>query len=982
MTMTSIRAPREGDRPLVGRQQELMQLDRALAVPRLGAARFLEIVGEPGIGKSRLLAELRARAERNGYLVLAGRASEFEREAPFKMVVEALDDHLARRLEPLHPSCASLLAALFPSLAKQGFSPADVPHAERYRLHRAVRLALEALAAPNGLVLALDDVHWADSASIELLGHLLRHPPSAPVLVALAYRPRQAHPRLRSALAGATGSVVGGGAPSHPLVERIHVGPLTIEEAEELLGCAVSRSHCRTLYLHSEGNPRYLKALARTRGDSASTVADCGEAEVSAMPPAVYGTLLAELEALPAVTQVVAQAAAVAGDPFEPELAAMIAEVDEAEALMAIDELVARDLVRPAGVRRFRYRCSLMRQVAYQTAGESWRLAAHARAAGALAARGASVVERAHHVELAARPGDQAAIRMLAEAARQTMVRAPATSAHWLAAAVRLLPDTADGSVQGDQATVRLELLMSLARALSLAGQLHDSRDTLHEVLRLLPPQPSPSRIEAATWCALAERLLGHHAESRTLLLRELAALPGDAAPQAATLQLGLASTSQMEGDIEAGCGWAEQALTEAKRLQDQPLHAMILGFLANSCCIAGRIDRAVACADEATALVDSLPDGELVPCLPALIWLAWGELTLERHDDALRHFTRGLGLAREAGHSYALPELLAGLSIAHRLLGNLSQAAAFSSDAVDAAQMLASDELHTMVLAVQSRVAVSSGDLDLALRAATEAVRTAGAARGSAAAFAFAVLGEARLATEDPAGCVQAITDAGGGLELLRLASPLRAEFAEMLVRAELAQGHASAARAWADRAEASALPGLLAPRGFALLARAHPLVATDPNAAAEHALAAATAFNKVGHRIDAGRAHLLAGTALAATGDRGRARDELDRAGQLFTDTGARGLSTQADDEQRRLGWSMPRDADRAAAGLDALSPRELEVARLVGKGQTNQQIARRLSVSRKTVETHLSRIFAKLGVSSRAAVATTVARAQIQP
>jgi DNA-binding CsgD family transcriptional regulator/tetratricopeptide (TPR) repeat protein len=993
-TVASIHARQEGSQPLVGRRQELSTLDRVLAQLRSGSPGFLEIVGEPGIGKTRLLTEVCTRAEAGGQLVLAGQAEERDRETPLKVVIEAIDHHLALRLEQIRPT--DLLAAIFPALASQSPSSAEMPQADRYRLQRAVRTALETLAASSGLVLALDDMHWAGLASVELLTYLLRHPPRGPVLVALAYRPRQACPRLTSALAGAAHPIEG--TPPIQMVERLDVGPLTLEEVDELLGPAMSWSRRRALYLHSGGNPLYLEALARAGSATAVKLADGGGAmvEVRAMPATIHATLLAEFDTLPWLTQVIAQAAAVAGDPFEPELTAVVAAVDEVEVLAAIDELVARDLVRPVGAKRFRYRHPLVRQVAYEAAEKGWRLTAHARAARALAARGASVVARAHHVEQTARPSDQVAIATLAEAARHTMDRAPATSAHWLAAAVRLLPgaggageasdaggagEASDaggaGVSQDDQAAMRrLELLVDLARALGLAGRFFDSRVSLYEVLRLLPPERFASRVEAAAWCALVERLLGRHAESRALLLRELAALPDHAAPQAAILQLGLASADQMAGDIEASCRWGEQALVVARRFQDRPLHAAVLGFLANACCLAGEIGRAMECATEAAAVVDGLPDGELVRRLPAIGWLGWSELSLERHDAALRHLTRGLALATQTGQSYVLPHLLAGSAFVHRTFGNLSEAAACSSDAVEVAQMLASDELRTMAFAVQCRVAIANDDLDLALRAGSEAVKAAGSVKDHAAAFALAVLGEAHLAADEPAACVQAIVEAGGGPELLRLASPVRAEFCETLVRAELAQGHAGAARTWAERAEASAPLSLVAPKAFALLARARILESCDLSAAAERALAAATAFSEVGRWIDAGRAHLFAGAILAAAGDRTQALAEFDRAGWLFADAGARSLSEQAIREQQRLAPSTPHDPRVYAEGLGALSPRELEIARLVSKGWTNQQIARQLHLSSKTVETHLSRIFAKLEVSSRAAVATAVA------
>ena len=156
---------------LVGRAAELGVIDSALA--ELERKRFgaLELVGEPGIGKTRLLAELSARADGEGHLVLSGSASELERELPFWVFVDALDEYLEalepRRRGALDDELLADLAPIFPSLA-DGEEPAMGD--QRYRVHRGVRQLLEALAATKPLVLLLDDVHWADPGSAELLG--------------------------------------------------------------------------------------------------------------------------------------------------------------------------------------------------------------------------------------------------------------------------------------------------------------------------------------------------------------------------------------------------------------------------------------------------------------------------------------------------------------------------------------------------------------------------------------------------------------------------------------------------------------------------------------------------------------------------------------------------------------------------------------------------------------------------------------------
>src|SRR3954447_19026456 len=188
---------------LVGRAEELGGLDDALAELAQGRSVAIQLVGEPGIGKTRLLAELARRAAERGHLVLSGRAAELERDLPFWVFVDALDEYLQglepRRLEFLGDDARAELSHVFPSLGRAERRRETLQH-ERYRMHRAVRELLGLLAATKPLVLVLDDVHWADSGSAELIGALLCRPPAAPVLMALAVRPRQVPERLCAAL--------------------------------------------------------------------------------------------------------------------------------------------------------------------------------------------------------------------------------------------------------------------------------------------------------------------------------------------------------------------------------------------------------------------------------------------------------------------------------------------------------------------------------------------------------------------------------------------------------------------------------------------------------------------------------------------------------------------------------------------------------------------------------------------------------------
>jgi predicted ATPase len=177
----------------VGRTTELDALNAALTALEGGTPRAVEVVGPAGIGKSRLLSELGARAGARGHVVLRGSGAELEQDLPYWVFVDALDDHVAqlepRRLDRLDATTRSELSQLLPALADSVVAPDTGLH-ERYRTHRAARVLLEHLAVPNPLVL-LDDFHWADPASTDLVSALLRRPPAAGVLIALAARPRQ-----------------------------------------------------------------------------------------------------------------------------------------------------------------------------------------------------------------------------------------------------------------------------------------------------------------------------------------------------------------------------------------------------------------------------------------------------------------------------------------------------------------------------------------------------------------------------------------------------------------------------------------------------------------------------------------------------------------------------------------------------------------------------------------------------------------------
>ncbi|WP_203990884.1 helix-turn-helix transcriptional regulator [Sphaerisporangium rufum] len=949
---------------LVGRRDALDAFAATVGATREHGFRLLTVAGEPGAGKTRLLAELATIAREHGLTPLWGRAAEFEQLMPFSALVDALDDHLEARCDELagrlDPAQARRLATVFPALAAKAphpepdAGPGDRSGMVRYRLYRALRQLIDELAAPGGLALILDDVHWADDGSAEFLDHLVRHPPRGPVLVTLAYRPAQVTPRV-----AALAHIAGG------YGNQVTVGPLDLAEVEAFLGPGVNRARARALYEASGGNPFYLEALARM-----------SRLEVDDLPATVRAALRVELGDLSPASLLVAQAAAVTADEFEPALAAVAAQVEPAAALDALNELVARDIVRAAAGGRFRFRHPLVRQAVYESAAAGWRLAAHGRLAARLAELGAPATVRARHYERAGSFGDRRAAATLVEAARAVAPQAPVTAAHWLRKALDLMPD--------EPATLeeRLELLMELSRAQGVSGRLVEGRDTARELLRLLPPGDHARRARAARICALMERQLDRPHEARALLLDELRRMPDPRAAEAVPLRMRLVAESMMRVDFRAAQAvldlmpdsaddWEPGIAMAVAALRPMPAYA------------AGRVAEALRSADAADRLVGVALDDHLAEWLDAVAWLCWAETYLGRCSAALRHFDRAEAVARATGQTYILTNLLAGRARTLVVLGRLPEALETAEESVEGARLLNSGQQLVFALTQLCLAAALSGDSGAAVSAGEEAVR-AGVGGGEVwGTMARQALGVALAAAGRPEEATERLLEACGeaGAATPRMDHGTLLASYELLGGAAAAQGRPAEAEAWADRVAALADPLLPAFAGLVPLARAHALRGGDPGAAAALAEEAAGLLAAAERRLDAGRALLAAGLAHGEAGDRRTARERLRAAAELFRECGARALAGQAVREQRRLGVRVAPGHGGPAAGpgtgAHGLTPREEEIAALVAAGLTNGQIADRLFLSVRTVETHLSHVFAKLGVSSRVAAATKLHR-----
>jgi len=936
---------------LVGRVQERGELAAALVSLRSGPGGVLVIEGEPGIGKTRLLLELAHLADGTGCAVLSGRASELERDLPYALWSEAIDPYLAglgergvRLLGLLDPQALAgvapgMLAGSAPGSGLGGSSAAD-----RHRVHRALRDLLGRLAAARALVICLDDVHWADPASLDALAALVRRPPAAAVLLALAAREGQLPVALSRALAAAM---------AEDRAARIEVSPLSRAEAGELLG-----KDPGVTFSLSGGNPFYLQQLARVpvrRVDGRVP----GEGVV---PAAVAASLASELGELSPQARLLLQAAAVAGDPFEPELAAQVAQLGEPAALQALDDLLARSLVRPTGPpRRFAFRHPLVRHAVYAAAAGGWRLAAHARAADALARRGAGVMAVAHHVEHCGHVGDDAAIAILMQAADSAQVSAPASAARFCAGALRLLPA---GPGDGER---RARMQAALADAQSAAGDPAAARATLLDALRVATGAERFGLTVAATY---ADLWLGRPHDARRRLQVELRDLPAQPSRDRIRLRLSLGMTALFECDLREAEAHASDALDDARRIGDRVLVRVVpaLGLLARVA--DARAGETGGSLEQAAGELDRLTGEQLATRLPALWMLARARRMTGDFAGGLADLERGLALAAQTERETV--RLLLAVESAGVLaeLGRLKDAGEMAEQGVELARLAGSPPLLLWAQSALSRARLAAGDVGPALREAREAHSSGARPDFCATGQPGWSLGLALAASGEPEPGAQMMLQALGGAEL-RLVLPAErpaaaADLVEVLLACDrpdeagqvLASGEQAAARAGTDWA------AMTASRARAALLLAH----DQPTAAAAAAAQVARAARSRAP-VTAARAQLLHGTALAAAGDRPAAIASLIAAESALDGFGTVRWRDAAVRELRALGHRVRRPARDTSSGTPGpLTAREREIADLVAAGRTNREVAGQLVLSAKTIEAHLRNIYAKLGVRSR--------------
>lgn len=358
---------------LVGRERELARGLAALDEAAAGRGGVLAVIGEAGIGKSRLVAELSERWPQLApahALWLDARCVSYGRTLPYLPFRGVLSDP---GLVSEAGDLAGALAPLTGTGSHDWTLDAADPAGARRRSFDAVRALMERRSTRGPLVLALDDAHWADASSVALAEHLLSGLDGLPILLVIAMRPEREAPG--SALVGAARSVLG------ERMRELHLLPLRQDSDRQLLGELVGPAGLpeeleRRVLARAEGNPFFLEELVRALAE-AGALAD----EEVELPDTIERLVLARIDRLPARTREIARAASVLGRQFDAALLEAVAGADVPAALLTLER---HEVVRRDGRGGHRFKHTLIQEAVYASLLRRRRHVLHGRAALAL----------------------------------------------------------------------------------------------------------------------------------------------------------------------------------------------------------------------------------------------------------------------------------------------------------------------------------------------------------------------------------------------------------------------------------------------------------------------------------------------------------------------------------------------------------------------------------------------------------------------